>query len=428
MNELITSFGTVASALIHPLALIGFVLMLFFGMLSQLIKAGLLPQLTQQAGGKVVMFFLRYGFWLTVLMMLLGFSLQFYKIYYHEAYIHSIVTKITAKHQQDLQAKDKQLEEKDSQIKTLTEAIKNLADGKIDAPTSLIKEALTALEKGDTTFAIALFKEKAEAGEEQAIAAYRYLGALAWWEDTPTALHAYQHVTKLLPEDADSWNQLGLLYLRMGELSQAENAFLKVLQFGEQQQNQAEQAAALCNLGIIYKIRREFDKSVQVFKKSLNISENLDKKQDMASCYTNLGNVYRARNELDKAIEMYEKSLAIEKTLERKIGIASDYGSLGNAYLTKALDTNVVSDNVSVDYLTKALEMYDKSLDICKNLFDKECMATNYKNLGIVYAVKNDKQQASVYWKESHTLFKQINNPEAEEVQKLLKELYENRD
>ena len=55
----------------------------------------------------------------------------------------------------------------------------------------------------------------------------------------------------------------------------------------------------------------------------------------MASNYGNLGNVYLTKGDLDRAIELYEKSLAIEKELGRKEGMASDYGNLGNVYKTK---------------------------------------------------------------------------------------------
>lgn len=74
-------FEKIAEFLKHPLILIGFVLMMVFSIHKQILKSGILPKLNQEQGGVVVTLLLRYGFWLGVLIMLLGFSLQFYKIY-----------------------------------------------------------------------------------------------------------------------------------------------------------------------------------------------------------------------------------------------------------------------------------------------------------------------------------------------------------
>jgi hypothetical protein len=79
MKALITSFAEIAQYLTHPLILTGFTLMLFFGLLNKLLKSGILGKVSQQASGKIVTIFLRYGFWLALLVVLLGFSLQFYK-------------------------------------------------------------------------------------------------------------------------------------------------------------------------------------------------------------------------------------------------------------------------------------------------------------------------------------------------------------
>ena len=55
-------FAKIAPFLTHPLVLTGFVLMLFFGLLKALLKAGIIPQLTQATGGAVVKLLLKYGF------------------------------------------------------------------------------------------------------------------------------------------------------------------------------------------------------------------------------------------------------------------------------------------------------------------------------------------------------------------------------
>ena len=80
MDELNT-FATIAPFLTHPLVLIGFVVMMFFGIHRQLIKAGIIPKLNREQGSGIVRLILTYGFWLGLLIAVLGFGLQFYQTY-----------------------------------------------------------------------------------------------------------------------------------------------------------------------------------------------------------------------------------------------------------------------------------------------------------------------------------------------------------
>ncbi len=72
-------FKAIAPYLKHPLVLIGFVLLLFFGIHQKLIESGIIPPLDQAAGSAVVQAILQYGFWIALAVIVLGFSLQFLK-------------------------------------------------------------------------------------------------------------------------------------------------------------------------------------------------------------------------------------------------------------------------------------------------------------------------------------------------------------
>ncbi len=72
-----TGFDKIAMYLTHPLVLVGFVLMLMFGVHKALIKSGIIPPLTQDQGSKVVQMFLQYGFVIGLLIMLIGFILRY---------------------------------------------------------------------------------------------------------------------------------------------------------------------------------------------------------------------------------------------------------------------------------------------------------------------------------------------------------------
>jgi protein O-GlcNAc transferase len=456
----LSEFGKVAEFIKHPLVLVGFVVMLVFSIHKLILKAKLLKELNQQQSSFVVVLLLRYGFWLGVLIMLLGFGLQFYQTYADKEIkkaanynIEKIVANLTEKSQQDSET-----------IKNLTKALTNLSEGKVIGSDAQIKAAFQALEKGDLNLAKQRFEETAKQGEQnikqvtnqleqenkQTAEAYRNLGALAFLDDTQQALQAYQRATQLDPDNADSWNYLGLLLQRIGELDQAIAAYQKVLGLGEKQQDQEKIAWAYGNLGIVYKTRGELEKAIEFFEKILKTHEELGLKKDVARDYDNLGIIYKTRGEFKKAIEFHNKALEINQNLDSKEGMAINYGNLGNVYYSrrefekaiefhnKALEINQNlgrKEGMAINYgnlgsaygirgeLEKSIEFYNKALEIDQSMGNKQGIAEDFANLGSVYKIKGNKNEAKRYWKMSLELYKYIGSPMEKTVQSWLDKL-----
>ena len=71
--DLPSTFKDIAPFLQHPLVLVGFVILLFFGILTALFKAGILPPLPKRTAGDVVKRVINFGFAIALLVILLGF-------------------------------------------------------------------------------------------------------------------------------------------------------------------------------------------------------------------------------------------------------------------------------------------------------------------------------------------------------------------
>ena len=127
--------------------------------------------------------------------------------------------------------------------------------------------------------------------------------------------------------------------------------------------------------------------------------EALGRKAGTANQYGNLGFLYKNRGDLSRAEEMYRKSLEIEEAMGRKEGIASLYGNLGNLYHT-------------LGDLDRAEEMYRKSLEIEEALGSKEGMASNFGNLGNVYANWRDFDRAEDMYRKSLKLHETLGSKE----------------
>jgi hypothetical protein len=90
----IYEFSKVAPFLTHPLVLIGFVVLLFFGLIKALLKAKIVPVLDPNAGGDVVKLFLRYGFVVALLIIGLGFGIEGWKLYLQRTDASAAATQI----------------------------------------------------------------------------------------------------------------------------------------------------------------------------------------------------------------------------------------------------------------------------------------------------------------------------------------------
>lgn len=72
-------FRDIAPYLTHPLTLIGYALLLMFGVHRVLIKSRLLQPLSHTSSGSVLRLLLHYGFIIAVLLIVAGFGLQFFR-------------------------------------------------------------------------------------------------------------------------------------------------------------------------------------------------------------------------------------------------------------------------------------------------------------------------------------------------------------
>ncbi|MGB5687488.1 MAG: hypothetical protein WBM35_16890 [Candidatus Electrothrix sp.] len=71
----IAGFEKIAKYLAVPLVLVGFVLMLFFGIHDKLIDSGLLTQVSAGDSSEIIKLMLHYGFQLGLCVTVLGFGL-----------------------------------------------------------------------------------------------------------------------------------------------------------------------------------------------------------------------------------------------------------------------------------------------------------------------------------------------------------------
>ncbi len=272
----IVEFKKVAPYLTHPLVLVGFGLMLAYSIHWQLMKSGLLRQASQKDSSLIIRLFLRYGFWLALVLLLAGVGLQF--------------------SDRDLSAWNSYMD------KEAAAAARHLgALAYLNSP----QEALVHYQK-----AVQLDPDNAE-GWNQLGNLLRRTGELARAEEAFRKVLALAQAHQDKEKQAWAYGNLGLVYQTRGDLDKAEEMHRKALELNKTLGSEQGIAQALGNLGIVYWKSGELDKAEGMYRKSLNISEALDLKQESANQYTNLGIVYKQRGNMEQAEEVWKKSLSL---------------------------------------------------------------------------------------------------------------------
>ena len=82
-----------------------------------------------------------------------------------------------------------------------------------------------------------------------------------------------------------------------------------------------------------------------------------------------MGNAYLSLGEYQKAIQYYEKGLELSTAIRDQSGVASNNGNYGNAYC-------------HLGEYQKAIQYYEKDLEISTAINDQSGIAHNNGNLG----------------------------------------------
>jgi tetratricopeptide (TPR) repeat protein len=122
--------------------------------------------------------------------------------------------------------------------------------------------------------------------------------------------------------------------------------------------------------------------------------------QVKAAALHHLGIIHQDQGRYDEAMEMYQKSMKIEKELGDKSGIAGTLHQMGNLHFMQ-------------DRYDEAMEMYQKSMKIEKELGDKSGIASTLHNIGVIHQNQGRYDEAMEMYQKSMKIEEEIGNKRA---------------
>jgi tetratricopeptide (TPR) repeat protein len=161
----------------------------------------------------------------------------------------------------------------------------------------------------------------------------------------------------------------------------------------------ADRAAICLLMGNAYLATSQPLQAEAAYRKSLAAAEAIastrEKKEAQATALGNLGIIFRQRGELEKALEHYQKALQIHKETGHRLGEASDLGDLGIVFGQK-------------DDLDEAREHFQKALEISKEIGNRLGEAAALNNLANVLRLKGNLKGALIYYRDALDVFRTI--------------------
>jgi predicted ATPase len=151
-----------------------------------------------------------------------------------------------------------------------------------------------------------------------------------------------------------------------------------------------KKAEMMAKIGGILERKGEFDGSLEICSGALELVKGTWTTEE-ALALQNIGNVYLSKKDYDKALEEYEKSLEIRQKINDELGIGACLNNIALVHYGK-------------EEYDSALEYLEKSLEIAKKLGDQESMASTLNNIGAIHQMKGDLAKAKIYYDRSQSI------------------------
>ncbi|MDP4265990.1 MAG: tetratricopeptide repeat protein [Bacteroidota bacterium] len=113
------------------------------------------------------------------------------------------------------------------------------------------------------------------------------------------AIDEYNKSLSILPQQSESWYNIGVCYYTINDIPNAINSYNRCIEVD------SNYKAAYNNMGVIYFSKTDYDKAYYYFNKAVILDPNF------ADGIANIGAVFHNKGKYDEAIKYYEKALEL---------------------------------------------------------------------------------------------------------------------
>lgn len=153
---------------------------------------------------------------------------------------------------------------------------------------------------------------------------------------------------KFLDGQTYALNQLGRTYRNISDFAKSLELHRKALTVAEAAKNIEFEVYSLNMISVVYRKTDAIKSSLDYSQQALALAETIEQpskgiKRSMNVSSNNIANIYMMLEQYDLAIERFEKSIVLDKELDNNLGLAINYQNIGVCYeaqgrLEKALE------------------------------------------------------------------------------------------
>ncbi len=220
---------------------------------------------------------------------------------------------------------------------------------------------------------------------------YLFLNATSEYRqgDNQQAIILGQRVINLDQDYLAVYPIMANAYQRIGDKDKALKYYFDYVLKSEKLNNKVHLIQAYIKLGWFYQLDGQLDKAFELYDKAIKLSRQLQDKQNEALALRKLAVWHIEKKDYERALDLLTKSVAINlehpNNFENVKNLASDYFDIGLVFANKN------------DY-SAAKDFYEKSLKIFKRLKLNNELSDCYFNLGEVYFYEKEYQKALEYY------------------------------
>lgn len=200
---------------------------------------------------------------------------------------------------------------------------------------------------------------------------------------------------------------LGMAHADLRHLDEAVSCFQQALLAHRDTGNALGEAATLLNLGFASWTLKRHDQGLDCFGQALTLFRATGERHGEAMTLNNLGEAYAELDDFDQALEHLHSALVIFRENVNHYGEGSALDSLGQAH------RRLGNHGKAATYLLAALE-------VRRGAGDRHGQATTLRRLGETHLDARHRELALPYWREARAIFRELGDPQAEDLKALL--------
>lgn len=217
------------------------------------------------------------------------------------------------------------------------------------------------------------------------------------------AIDAYKQAIRLLPDQIFAWNNLGNLCARIGRNDEAIVTFSKAIECNP------EDSVAWNGLGNVYTKIGYFDDAITSYRKSIQYTPSF------AQPWNGLGDVYALMGRLEEAVRAFEQSIALNRNYLNplmglgRLNLKQEKYRESIKIFQRALFIDV--SNAEIWNQLGVAQLNCNELDAAERSFKNaikidRTFGSSYLNLGTVYSMRQDYDQAISLFRKSLNMLK----------------------